>query len=146
MANQRTILHPTDFSESSDKAFQVACSLARDRAAQLLVLHVVPPPLATLGGTQAIPPVVEEFDLQTPRKLLAAIKEPPGVTMLTRLEVGDETDIIVEVANEIGPEMIVMGTHGRTGLNRLLMGSVAEHVVRRAECPVLTLKAESALK
>ena len=142
MSAQRVILHPTDFSSSSAKAFVVACSLARDHSARLLMLHVAPQPLTSLGGTQAVPPGREEFDLGESRKKLAEIPAPAGVTMETRLEVGNEADTIVKAARDAGCELIVMGTHGRSGVSRLLMGSVAEQVVRRAPCPVLTLRSE----
>jgi nucleotide-binding universal stress UspA family protein len=64
----------------------------------------------------------------------------PGVEAERRLEEGDPVEAILRVAEEIGADLIVMGTHGRTGLSRLFMGSVAEQVLRRAPCPVLTLK------
>jgi nucleotide-binding universal stress UspA family protein len=143
MTANRAILHPTDFSEYAQQAFRVACSLAKDRDAKLILLHVVPKPLTTLGGTQGLPPQSVEYDLSERRTHLAAFKAPEGVTVERRLHVGDEVEGILRAAQETGCELIVMGTHGRTGLNRLLMGSVAEQVVRRAPCPVLTLRAES---
>lgn len=65
-----------------------------------------------------------------------------GVSAQVRLEVGVPWEAIVCVAGDEGAEMIVMGTHGRTGLDRLLLGSVAERVVRRAPCPVLTVRSD----
>ena len=144
MSAHRVILHPTDFSSNSTKAFQVAAALARDRGARVLVLHVAPSPLTSLGGTQALPPQAVEFNLQELKDQMAAIRPPEGVTLETRLEVGGAADTILAVARDTGCEMVVMGTHGRSGISRLLMGSVAEMVVRRAPCPVLTLKAEAA--
>jgi universal stress protein A len=141
MAAQRVILNPTDFSQSSIKAFEVASSMARDRGARILVLHVAPQPLSTLGGTVALPPTPTEFDLTEAKAQLAKIKPPAGVPMETKLEIGETVETILAIARKTGCELIVMGTHGRSGLGRLLMGSVAEQIVRHAPCPVLTLKA-----
>lgn len=128
------------------KAFEVAGAMARDRSAPLVVLHVAPRPLSSLGGTQAVPPMPDEINLKDARDQLARITAPAGVTMETRLEMGEAGAIILSVARDTHCQMIVMGTHGRSGLGRLLMGSVAEEVVRKAPCPVLTLKAEAPLK
>jgi nucleotide-binding universal stress UspA family protein len=128
----QTILHPTDFSERSDHAFRLAHSLARDRGACLIVLHVMPVPL------------VEEKRgyREEMAEELSRIGSPDSkVRVEHRLEEGDAATQILQVAQETGCDLIVMGTHGRTGLGRLLMGSVAEQVLRRASCPVLTVKA-----
>lgn len=142
MSAQRVILHATDFGASSTKAFHVAGAMARDRQARLLVLHVAPRPLSTFGGAEAIPPQDVEFNLHDARVRLAGMAPPPGVPMDTRLEVGEAAETILAVARETGCELIVLGTHGRSGVSRLLMGSVAEQVVRSAPCPVLTLRSE----
>jgi nucleotide-binding universal stress UspA family protein len=146
MPAQRVILCPTDFSPSSMKAFEVAGAMARDRSAPLVVLHVAPKPLSSLGGTQAVPPMPDEINLKDARDQLARITAPAGVSMETRLEMGEAAPIILSVARDTNCQLIVMGTHGRSGLGRLLMGSVAEEVVRKAPCPVLTLKAEAPAK
>lgn len=141
----RTILHPTDFSASADHAFRLACSLARDHGARLVVLHVTAPAYPIVPEMVAIPPVAVELpteeERENLRERLEAIR-PAGedVAIEHRLETGSVVDLITTVAEETGAEWIVMGTHGRTGLNRLLMGSVAEQIVRRAPCPVLTVK------
>jgi len=144
MSAQRVILHATDFGSSSTKAFHVAGALARDRQARLLVLHVAPRPLTTFGGTEGVPPQDIEFNLHEAKDRLAAIPPPPRVPMDTRLEVGEAADMILAVARETSCELVVLGTHGRSGVSRLLMGSVAEQVVRQAPCPVLTLRSEPA--
>jgi nucleotide-binding universal stress UspA family protein len=140
MSTQRTVLCPTDFSPCSKDAFQVAAELARSRAAHLVVLHVVPVPLKTLGGTQGVPAGTEEIALKEREAQLAALKAPEGVPMETRLEVGDAVETILRIARETGSELIALGTHGRTGVRRILLGSVAEQVLRRATCPVLTVR------
>ncbi len=135
----QTILHPTDFSPSSEAAFPLACSLARDYGARLVVLHVAPPPVVAYGET--ITALVDEDTVEAARESLRRLRAPePKVPIEHRVEVGDAAERILGVADEIGCSLIVLGTHGRTGLGRLLMGSVAEAVSRRAPCPVLTAK------
>lgn len=134
----RTILHPTDFSERSGYAFQLACALTRDYGARLVVLHVAPRPVIAYG--EGILPPDPEAVFQEAKEQLARLEVPGGnVRAERRLEEGDPTTEILRVAREINADLIVLGTHGRTGLARLLMGSVAEEVVRKASCPVLTV-------
>ncbi len=134
----RTILHPTDFSESSDYAFQLACALARDYGARLLVAHVVPPPLfhgevvARREETGFYEELWEMLEQRRP--------SDPNVQVEHFLEDGEAAAMIVQLAWDEGCDLIVMGTHGRTGLGRLLMGSVAEQAMRKASCPVLTVR------
>jgi nucleotide-binding universal stress UspA family protein len=136
----RHILHPTDFSDLSRPAFELACSLARDFGAELTVLHVSPPVVAGVveGVVVAIPTGAHEETLAQLEKVRPA---DPGVKVVHRLEEGDEAATILRVADEAKADLIVMGTHGRSGLSRLLAGSVAESVMRKAACPVLTIKA-----
>ena len=137
--NIRTILHPTDFSEYSRNAWHLACALARDYGARLVLLHVRDIPLGVYGEFGAAPPDV--VDVDTLKDELARVEPTaPGVTVERKLSEGDPVSEIIRVAQENAADVIVMGTHGRTGLGRLLMGSVAEQVVRRAACPVLTVK------
>jgi nucleotide-binding universal stress UspA family protein len=135
----RTILHPTDFSEPSQRALQLACSLARDQGARLVLVHVAARPAAVYGEAILIP---EPEDYLKPlKRQLDQLPVPDStVAVERRLEEGDAVPDILRVAQETGADLIVMGTHGRTGLGRLLMGSVAEQVVRKAPCPVLTVK------
>jgi nucleotide-binding universal stress UspA family protein len=135
-----TILHPTDFSERSQYAFGLACALARDYGARLIVLHVAGVPTVAYGEG-VVPPNPEEL-LAEAREQLGRIQVPhANVRAERRLEQGDAVTAILGVAQEVNADLIVLGTHGRTGLARLLMGSVAEQVVRRASCPVLTVQA-----
>jgi nucleotide-binding universal stress UspA family protein len=137
----RTILHPTDFSPHSHAAFQLACSLARDYAARLIVLHVVNPPIAALGGMAAVPPIAEEYGQRKAEEKLYHLQSPyAAVRIEQRLAQGDAAEEILRLAEEIPCDFIVLGTHGRTGVGRLLLGSVAERVLRKAACPVLTVK------
>lgn len=143
----QTILHPTDFSASSGYAFRLACSLARDHRSQLIVLHVVTtlgPELVTYG--EAVSQLEPEAYRQKLWSELRAVKPAdPAIPVAYRLAEGDPAAEIVRLAGEAGSGLIVMGTHGRTGLDRLLMGSVAEQVMRKASCPVLTVKSPAAV-
>jgi nucleotide-binding universal stress UspA family protein len=135
----RTILLPTDFSSCSDSAFRLACMLARDYGARLIVLHVAAPPIAVYGEGL----LVEEPELQKQElwKALQAIKtDIPNLSVERRLAEGDAAAEILRVADETDCDLLVMGTHGRTGVGRFVLGSVAEQVMRRAHCPVLTTK------
>ncbi len=144
----KTIVHPTDFSERSAPAFQTACSLARDYGARLILMHVTTvPDLAYSGyGAPGAPLLVEEY-LGEARQQLERLHPAEAVPAVERwLEEGDPAREIIRVAGEAHADLIVMGTHGRTGLLDRLMGSVAEQVVRRAPCPVVTVKAPAAVK
>jgi nucleotide-binding universal stress UspA family protein len=135
----RTILHPTDFSDRSQNAFKLACALARDYAACLLVVHVVPTPLAVYVEGMVAEPLTEFRD-EVHAQLCALRPDDPAVRPEYFTLEGDPTHEILQFAQDHACDLIVLGTHGRTGLGRLLMGSVAEGVVRRAACPVLTVK------
>ena len=133
------IIFPTDFSAASHHALPWATSLARDSGAALVIVHVEEPPMAYGGGEMYYP--VAETNRDDLHKMLANVHPAdPMVPSIHRLLVGDPADAIVKVAESEGADLIVMGTHGRTGLTRFLMGSVAEAVVRRAPCPVLTVR------
>jgi nucleotide-binding universal stress UspA family protein len=132
----RVILHPTDFSPGSEASLQVARRLALDLGAQLILLHVTPTEIV-VEGTMAI-----VVDSRADRESLEEFRERMEGPDLkcpvdTRLVRGEPAPEILKVAGEVGADLIVMGTQGRTGLSRMLMGSVAEAVLRGARCPVL---------
>jgi nucleotide-binding universal stress UspA family protein len=134
----KTILHPTDFWEAADQALELAYALARDHGAKL-VLVAVPQPPANLPT-----PVEKEFYLgltgvarRELKHKAAKLTDVPVDTQVLSEPVGPA---IVAVARDCQADLIVMATHGRTGVKRLLLGSVAEHVLRHASCPVLTVK------
>jgi len=159
-----TILHPTDFSEGSEVAFQAASGLARDYNARLLLLHVISPSMAIYGGRPESAmtgagveqakkclremershwrlPCSAAFLIEEARERLRKMEERTHCIRVELLVMeGDPADIILRAAEETQSDMIVMGTHGRTELGRLLLGSVAEAVLRKAPCPVLTVK------
>lgn len=136
--NAKKILFPTDFSTASDAGLEHATSLARDAGATLLIVHVEEP-IDYYGGDlyYGIP---SPSNPEIRRMLEAVVPADPAVAYEHRLVVGRPAEAIVRLAKEENVHMIVMGTHGRTGVRRMLMGSVAEAVVRKAPCPVLTLK------
>jgi nucleotide-binding universal stress UspA family protein len=133
------ILFPTDFSHTGDAALAMAAALARDSNATLYIVHVQEPPAFYGGGEMyygMLDPSADEL-----AKLLEEVKPvDPNVRYEHRLITGDPAGALVDFAANEDIDLIVLGTHGRSGLSRLLMGSVAEAVVRRATCPVLTFK------
>lgn len=134
----RGILHPTDFSDVSDHAFQFAARLARDFGAPLYLLHVSSG-LEAVKGERISAERSEQY-LTGPWGKLEQLTAA-GVDIRRGLEEGDPAEQIMLFARKHGCDVIVMGTHGRAGLDRLLMSSVAEQVIRQAECPVITLRA-----
>jgi len=139
----KTIVFPTDFSTASDAALEHAAALAKSLNGSLLIVHVEEPPLAYGGGElyYGIP----EPDSERILKMLEDVKpRDASVPFTHRLTMGDPAGEIVRIAGDERAEMIVLGTHGRTGVTRLLMGSVAEAVVRRAPCPVLVYRETAA--
>jgi nucleotide-binding universal stress UspA family protein len=139
MLGIRTILHPTDFSSLARRAFEVACSLAQDYKAQLVLLHVHEPPVPMGELVPTEPPDVRDYLIRE----LSSLETPPDVMVDRQLEIGAVVEGILFVAGERKCDLIVIGTHGRGGLGRVLLGSVAESVLRKAPCMVLTVKGEA---
>jgi nucleotide-binding universal stress UspA family protein len=142
MNTTNVVLHPTDFSDRSAGAAEVARDLARDRGARLLLLHVVP--IISVPHLKG-PAAMEDPDLcaerlEAIRSRLEASDGGAGVAMETRVELGDPASVILQQARDAGCATIVMGTHGRSGLRKMLLGSVAEEVLRHATCPVLAVR------
>jgi nucleotide-binding universal stress UspA family protein len=142
MSQVRTILFPSDYSECSRTAFAIAQALARDYHARLLVLHVAtPPPLVTYRELQRALEQPNGYRRELADMLRSLHPADAAAGVEYRVEDGEPAAEIMRVAEEVRCDLIVMGTHGRTGLGRMLLGSVAEQVVRNAVCPVLTVKA-----
>lgn len=136
----KTILHPTDFSEASEHALRMAVGLARDYHARLILMHAVEPPVYYGElGVSFIP--TEEYRESAQERVDALAGPDPKVTVESVVTEGLAASEILRVAGERHPEMIVLGSHGRTGIGRVLMGSVAEEVARRSPCPVLIVRA-----
>jgi nucleotide-binding universal stress UspA family protein len=143
--NAGKILVPTDFSSLGQTALETATALAKERGAKLLIAHVEEPPLA-YGGGELYYGIEEPDRNELKRMLTEVVPTDPAVAYEHRLMMGSPAGAIVQLAEKEGVDMIVMPTHGRTGVLRLLMGSVAEEVVRKAKCPVLTVKAAAPAK
>ncbi len=137
--NAKKILFPTDFSTCSDAGLEQATALARDAEATLLIVHVEEPPAAYGAGEMYYG--LSEPDQTAMLRMLHDVRPTdPTVRCEHRLLRGDPAEEIVNEADREHCDLIVMGTHGRTGFSRLLLGSVAEAVVRRANCAVFTYK------
>lgn len=149
METIKTILHPTDLSRHSQCALEVACALARDTGAHLIVLHTVPSPAPVVGPgdvtalrkaecfQQDLKGYKEEMKQKLERLPMPGLKA--GVQRL--LKEGEVAKVILKTAQDTSCDLIVMGTHGWTGEVRKLMGSVAEQVTQKASCPVVAVKA-----
>jgi nucleotide-binding universal stress UspA family protein len=134
----RNILVPTDFSETSDAALTYAINMAQGFGAQLYLLHV---PAKTGEDLEANFPV-GQFETAV-RERLDSVLSREEITRLRPeyvLRIGRPADEIVRYADAQNVDLIIMGTHGRSGVAHMLMGSVAEHVVRMAPCPVLLVR------
>lgn len=128
------ILCPIDFSHASGKAFGYAERLAKEVSGELVLLHAfdVPQTLNLMGQEHpSDPTLVGQLD---------AVPVSPEVRVVRLLHAGPPGEVICWTAQQRGCDLIVMGTHGRGALAHLLVGSVAEYVLRHARCPVLTLR------
>lgn len=135
--NVKSILCPVDFSSTSNVALNVASQFAREQHAKLFIVHVEEAAAMVEPGLFAgVPNVAWTNKYRLSQTLPTATR----VKFEHALLFGDPATEIVEFAKENKVDLIVLGTHGATGLRRLLMGSVAEGVVRRATVPVMTVK------
>jgi nucleotide-binding universal stress UspA family protein len=143
-SSRRRLLVPTDFSRSSDRALILALDLARGLRAMIEIVHVqslpiysLPPPVEMLAPTVIAQEVLADIDHQLTR--VCDRVRSNGLVCESITLIGEPHAEILKRAAESGASMIVMGTHGRTGLSHALLGSVAERVVQRALCPVLVV-------
>ena len=146
-----TIIVPHDFSETAERAFRAACNLARDPEARVHLLHVQSPPAYTFAGEAHVGLAaygVTGTSMQLEavassharlERLARAAAFPATRIHLHVVEASSVARAIVSAADHLGADLIAMGTHGRTGLAHLLMGSVAEETLRNASCPVLAV-------
>ena len=142
----RRVLHPSDFSSASRGAFTKAVDLARDNKAELILLHVRSLAVPMIGDGYISPQTYEDFERASRasadkqmKKLVAEAKKR-GVRARGLVGEGVAHEQIVRAARGQKADMIVMGTHGRTGMSKLFLGSVAGRVVSAAPCPVLTVR------
>lgn len=152
----RHLLVPVDFSECATHALELALGIALREGASLTLLHVsvLPPNLppdalvTPPGETTAVR--IDDYTTNGVNARLEAIAAPLRArhldvrTLAVASTSSDVADQILRACDDVGAEAIVVGTHGRTGLSHLLLGSVAEHVIRRATVPVITIRSRSA--
>jgi universal stress protein E len=150
VSSRGTVLAATDLSDASYPAITAGAAQARQRGAKLVVMHNLdlwPPPVSSAGlalasaGLPTSPAVVQEqsaLAMQQLRDILARL----GIDATCRVTHGPPDAEIIRVADELEPELLVVGTHGRTGLARLSLGSIAERVVATANCSVLVVRIE----
>jgi universal stress protein A len=136
--NIRHILAPTDFSQLSKQAVTYAFELAQNVDAKLSLLHVIEVPVYAIEVSLPLEDLEQDARRELSRLLPEAESAHVAVTRL--VEMGVPSQKILETAAAEQVDMIVMATHGRAGLSHLIMGSVAERVVRTAPCPVLTIR------
>jgi nucleotide-binding universal stress UspA family protein len=144
----KRIVHATDFSAASRPALVKAIALARQNGAPLTIVHALPPPVVPLGGEIAYVPAatyeaIDQSARQYARKQLAVRTgraRKAGVRATALLLDGAPHEQISRAVRRARADLLVVGTHGRSGLAKVLLGSVAERVIRFAPCPVLTVR------
>lgn len=140
----KNILVPTDLSEGAEQALDYACELARTLDATVHLLNVIGIPILGVPelGVALTSTMIDSLIADNQAALDAAVAKRAGQARFgeVMLRTGDARDLINHAAKEIGADLIVMGTHGRRGVTRALLGSIAETVVRSAPCPVLTVR------
>ena len=136
----RKILSPVDFGENSLAALDVAANLARQGAATVIVLHVISLVMSP-GEVPAEIEIYREQEAEAKEKLKEIVANRlKAVDHQIIIRIGDPAKVIVQAAETLAADVVVMATHGRTGVSRMLMGSVAERVLRDSPCPVLTVR------
>ncbi len=145
----KRILVPVDFSTASLRAIDYAIEIGRRFKPEFVVLYVLEPiyypaPADLYGAGYDMSPVYREIERagRTHLARIVAAFQKKHLPVRALLQVGTAYDVIVETAKKLKADVIIMSTHGRTGLSHALMGSVAEKVVRSAACPVLTVRGQ----
>ena len=146
MKSFHRILVATDFTEASTPAFKEAILMAKENGAELMIAHAYQPPNMVEADTVA-PGIYEEWDgnlrAEVNRKLGVLVEEAgkAGVDASPLILKGDPWETITDAAKEKESDLVIMGTHGRKGMSRLFLGSVASRVTATAPCPVMTVRA-----
>ncbi|HWO43064.1 MAG TPA: universal stress protein [Candidatus Eisenbacteria bacterium] len=143
-----TYIVPVDFSKTSESALDHAIKLTRENGGKLVLLHALSSaPMAMAGPYEGTPDMLIEYEKaereeaeRQMNKLIRKKKLKPGSFRSVILRRGDPAQAIANEAKKARASMIIMGSHGRTGLKRLVLGSVAERTLRYAHCPVLIVK------
>lgn len=148
MLEIKRILAPTDFSHHAEAALKYACGLAERLGSTLHLLHVLPDVVPVGPDPMLAPTLPPEYYTETENQSLEALSKAidpcwghaPAIETAVRW--GGAVEGIVAYANDLAVDLIVIATHGRTGLSHVLLGSVAERIVRESPCPVLTIRAQ----
>ncbi len=146
MSTFRRIAYATDFSSASRRAFRTAVNLAKTFNARLLLVHAMPTPIPIAPEVYLDAALFDRIEQQTRNwnlgrlKRLAERASRAGARVTVQLREGDAAFEIVRAAKSARADLIVIGTHGRSGLPKFFLGSVAERVVRTAKCPVMTVR------
>lgn len=140
----KKILVPTDYSDTAEHGVRYALEMARALGAKVTLLHVyvIPTPPVSAGFAGDF---VRETQQEAEKQMHEASAKYAGNPALAaaKLTTGEPTDSILTTAREMGADLIIIGTHGRSGVQRMLLGSVAESVLRAAPCPVLAIRSPS---
>jgi universal stress protein A len=142
----RRIIHATDFSRASTRALETAVEFARRHRAELFLVHVLVPHISYPVDSEADPAFYVDLERSTRREAQSALEKLTDKLKRAKVKVtglllkGTAHDQIVRAAKNRRADLIVIGTHGRTGLSKLFMGSVAGRVISEASCPVLTVR------
>lgn len=144
MIKIRKILCPVDFSEASRNAVRYAHEFAKGMGAELVLLNIVEPRPMAVDMSLSYVPLEEDLEKAAREDLeeIIRMEKEKGVEVQAEVRIGTPSELILETAEELDVNLVILGSHGKSGLSRLLMGSVAESVVRKATCPVLIVKAE----
>lgn len=144
MITIKSILCPLDFSDASKNAYRYACEFAKSMGSRIHLLNVVEPRPLAADMTLTYIPVEEDLEKAAMEDMEPLVQEAKskGIEVIADVMIGMPVDVILQQLTDFDVSLLIMGSHGKTGLSRLLMGSVAEGVVRKATVPVLIVKAE----
>jgi nucleotide-binding universal stress UspA family protein len=137
----------TDFSDASERAFVLAMDLARSRGAELVIIHVYPPPPKSAPDDWFVPGLSDEVDAASCEEATERIRPLierarwAGLSARGLVLAGNPEELVVRAAERAGADLVVIGTHGRRRVRRALFGSVAAGIIAHAKCPVLTVRA-----
>ncbi|AOS83943.1 universal stress protein UspA [Chlorobaculum limnaeum] len=143
MITIKSILCPMDFSDASKNAYRYACEFAKSMGSKVILLNVIEPrPIAAEMSLNYIP-LEEDLAAAAREDFIPMVKEAEtaGIDVSADVTIGLPAESILQHVAELDVNLLIMGSHGKTGLSRLLMGSVAEAVIRKAAVPVLIVKA-----
>jgi len=143
MITIKSILCPMDFSDASKSAYRYACEFARSMGSKVILLNVIEPRPIAADMTLNYVPLEDDLAAAAKEDFIPLVDEARamGIDVSADVMIGMPAEVIVQQTADFDVSLLIMGSHGKTGLSRLLMGSVAEAVIRKAQVPVLIVKA-----